>query len=549
MAAERRRVLALTALLVVFFLSVYLFVGSSDLNHNGDTDLRYQTTQAIVDHHRLWIAQPMWLDTRVAKGIGGHLYAFYAPGQTVLMVPLYIAGRFLAHHLGLPYEVTTLYSSRSLDLFLGTFLVVLFFLMAHSVGYSLRASLLVSVVFGLATPVLPDAQSALEQTQVDLCLLLSVFALLTFVKSGLHNRRWLVLAGCAAGFGFFTRYDFALFVPILALYLVAMRTVDNRIRLAAGDLGAFIAGLLPWAVMLAGWNMARFGNPLQTGLHERTLGEPFIAGLLGLTVSPGKGILWYMPLIFLLPWCVGNFYRRRPSLAILMALLVAVPLLFYANVVYWHGDPAWGPRYLYTSLPYLALPLGELFTTWRARARLLQVTAALLIALSIALQASAASVTQWRFWYRLEAQEEHTSQPFRWGAAHYHYYWNVGQSPILMQFDDVYQVFRLTALGDRRYQLTARPTRCTHNRCPSNPADNYPVNTLAFWWADTRHPLLGGRTRGVIAGGLALSALLSLCLLLYPLGVYSRAGKSPSRSTRLRGAESLSLGGDDALQG
>lgn len=495
-------------LLGAFILSVYLLTGSSDLKHNGDTDLRYQTTQAIVDHHRLWIGHPMWLDSRVATGLGGHLYAFYAPGQAVFMIPLYIIGKAIAHHLHLPYDITTLYASRSLDLWLGAALVVMFYFMALALGYSRRTAVLLSLVFGLASTAWPDAQSALEQTQVDLFLLVAVYAVWRFVAGDMGNRAWLLAAGTAMGLCVFTRYDGILYLPIVALYPALLRWRQSGRSKIVGDWLALGLSFLPWALSILVWDTLRFGKPWLTGLHEATFGEPFWTGFLGLVVSPGKGLLWYLPLVFLLPWAFPRFARKHPSLGWLFGALIAAPVLFYSNVLYWHGDPAWGPRYLYTAVPYLILPLGVLIERWRVERPWLRAALVLLTVVSFGLQFSAVSVTQWRFWYRLEMEERHTPRPFRWGPTEYHYYWNVTQSPILMQPEDLYQVVRLD-LGDRQYEYTAQPTTLT-----SNPADNYPINSLAFWWADVRHPLLGARTRAAIAAALGLAALLSGALLL-----------------------------------
>jgi hypothetical protein len=280
------------------------------------------------------------------------------------------------------------------------------------------------------------------------------------------------------------------------------------------DALTFGLGAAPWFAAVAIWNWVRFGSPFLTGLHERTFGEPFWSGLLGLTVSPGKGLLWYAPLVSLLPWAVPGFVRRTKPLTVLLAAIVLVPLFFYAQVLYWHGDPAWGPRYLYTSLPYLILPLGEILQAWSRRALALRGALLVLTAASLVLQVCAVSVTQWRYWYRLEVVQQRaahantwTGTPFYWGASHYRYYWHLDQSPIPFQIDNVYQVLRLAA-GDQRYRLTARPDPYV-----SNPADNYPVNELAFWWVDTRHPLLGQRTRdGIALALLAMSALATLAL-------------------------------------
>lgn len=514
MTRRPRSPLLVASLLGLFFVSVYLLSGSSDLSHNGDTTLRYQTTQSIVDHHRLWIAHPVWHDARTARGRGGHLYAFYAPGQTIFMVPLYVLGKFAAHHLSLPYDVTTEYSTRSLDLILGALLVVLFFFMAMSVGYSVTTSGVLTLIFGLASTAWPDAQSGLEQAQVNLFLLLAVLGTWSFVKGDLRNRWWLVLAGSAAGLAVFTRYDAALYLIPLAAYPVVMRWLRREVLQSLIDAAVFSVAMAPWLLVVALWDYARFGSPFLTGLHEKTLGEPMLKGLAGLTVSPGKGVIWYLPLVFLLPWAVARFYRRNRSLAIFLVTMAAITLSFYSNVLYWHGDPAWGPRYLYVIVPYLILPIGEIISSWRARSMALRAFVVAVVAGSLLLQFSAVAVSQWRDWYRIQGMEETTSRPFVWGSQNYHYYWQLKQSPILLQVDNLYQVTRLQAFGTRRYFLSAKPD--VH--VASNPAQDYPINTLLFWWADDRHPLLGAHKRAAIAGGLGVVAMVSILALLFEFG-------------------------------
>jgi len=511
-----RRSDALTpALLGLFILSVYLLTGSSDLKHNGDTLLRYQTTQSLVDQRHAWIDHPKSLDTRVARGVGGHLYAFYAPGQAILMGPLYLAGKVVAHHLKLPYEVTTLYATRSLDLILGALLAVLFYLMASSLGYGRRSAVGLTLIFGLATVAWPDAQSGLEQTQVNLFLFAAVYSVWQFVRQDCRSRRWLAAAGSAVGWAVLTRYDALLYVPILIAFPSWMRFRSGQRPKVAADLTVYGLALAPWLLAVALWDYGRLGSVFRTGLHEQTLGEPPWLGLANLLVSPGKGLIWYLPLVFVLPWALKPFFRKRASLATFLTVLVLIPIAFYSNVLYWHGDPSWGPRYLYTSVPYLVLPLGEVLIAWRFVGKVARVTFLGLVATSLVIQVSAISVTQWRFWYRLERIQQQSvgpagwfGTPFHWGAQHYQYYWKARQSPILIQLDNVYQVARLS-LGDARYRLTVKPDPLV-----SNPADNYAINSFAFWWTDDRHPLLGSRTRDALALALLGCATLSLVLLL-----------------------------------
>lgn len=515
-----RRRAALTAFLLgTLFTSLYLVTGSADLRHNGDTLLRFQTTQSLVEQHHVWIAHPVSQDSRVVPGRGGHMYAFYAPGQAVLMAPLYVLGKAVAHHLDLSYDLTTRYATRSLDLLLGAGLVVILFFTALSLGYSLPVSALLGLIFGLATPAWPDAQSGLEQTQVDFFLLLATFAAWQSLRWDRRHLLWLALAGISAGLTVVTRYDAVLFVPLVGLFPILVRYVRAGWRAAVLDALIYSLSVVPWAVALLAWNWLRFGSLLHTGLQERTFGEPPLTGLAGLLISPGKGLIWYMPLVLVLPFVARSYYRRAGPFALFSVALVVPTLLLYANILYWHGDPAWGPRYLYAVLPYLVLPLGEVLTSWRRLSLPPQAAFSGLIGIGLLLSVSAVSVTQWRFWYRVQALEQRTvnasawtGTPFHWGSQAYHYYWVPRQSPILIQVDDLYQVLRLDVLGDRRFEFRAQPDPFT-----SNPADNYPINTLNFWWADVRHPLLDRTAMYILAALLGMSALISAASLIFVL--------------------------------
>lgn len=541
MTALCRAKLATEPLLVfAIVLCGYLFTASSDLRHNGDTYLRYQTAQALVDHQRAWIADPAWRDSRVAVGRGNHLYAFYAPGQAVMMVPLYLAGKVVAHHLSLPYDISTLYATRSVDLWLGALLALAFYALCTMLGYGRVVTSVLTLILAFATVAWPDAQSALEQTQVNLFVFLGVICAWRWVSGNLQSQRWLVLTGVSVGLAAFTRYDALLYVPILLGYVLIERWRRHGGTRLLSDAAVFGLGVAPWLALVGLWNFVRFGSPFLTGLHEQTLGEPFLQGLANLLVSPGKGLLWYVPLVVLLPFSARRFYRRSKSLCLLFSALVLVPTVFYANVLYWHGDPSWGPRYLYTSVPYLMLPLGELLADWRRERPAMKSMVVLLVAGSLCLNFAAVSVTQWRFWYRLQANLQQQSvaatwsgQPFHWGAQHYHYYWTPQQSPILMQVDDLYQVVRLQLLGDRRYLLSGHPDPYT----ASSPADNYSINTLAFWWADVRHPLFGQRTRTLLALILVGIGTISGAILMLRL-----RGKSSPSTRHIQEAEGLALG-------
>ncbi len=112
-------------------------------------------------------------------------------------------------------------------------------------------------------------------------------------------------------------------------------------------------------VVVAWYNWLRFGSPLTTGyLPEERFSTPFFEGFYGLTLSPGKGLFWYNPILFaaLVAW--PAFYRRHRAEALLVAGIVLANIAFYAPWFLWWAGHSWGPRFLVTILPFACLPLA-----------------------------------------------------------------------------------------------------------------------------------------------------------------------------------------------
>ncbi len=283
---------------------------------------------------------------------------------------------------------------------------------------------------------------------------------------------WLVTMGLAAGLVFVTRVAGLIAILIFALYLVALhvREVDSRKsivdsetatrgtglrrgrtlaqrayyrlstidhRLLRRDLALYGAGVLPSLLVTAAYDAARFGSPFKTEPYpDQSFGYPPWLGLPNLLVSPGKGLLWYTPALLLLALAARPFWRRCPRPAILFALICGVYLVFYANVNYWHGDPAWGPRYLYATLPYLVLPLGEVFARWRGYRRPARAALVGVLALSFLVQFSATTVSYWRHWHYIYGYHYDQVENHSWGQ-NLNYWWSPEQSPVLLSLTGI----------------------------------------------------------------------------------------------------------------
>ena len=441
-------------LLFVCVLSGYLFSFTVDQPaHNGDWYIRYQVTCAIVEHNSFAIT-PYQVDNRSGPALYGRTYAQYTLGQTTAMIPLYLLGRRLAGlaHTDCAAPVAppiVLLTCKLLGPLLGALLAVLFYATARLLAYRRGVALALTALLAFGTSLWPDVQSNLEHTLESLFLLAAAYAALRYTRQTDVERRtsnvgrlWLVARGLAGGLGFVTRVAGVIALPLLALYLLLLhrrRWPGAWQRPFARDLTLFALGALPAIVVNAAYDAVRFGSPLLTNppaKPDQSLGFPPWLGLPDLLVSPGKGLLWYTPAVLLLILAARPFWRRCPRPALLFALLCGGYLLFYSNVTYWHGDPAWGPRYLYATLPYLILPLGEVFGRWRGYRLPLRGVLVGVLAASLLVQFSAVTVSYWRSFHYVFATNPDQVDHYTWGFD-LNNFWTPQQSPLLLSLRGV----------------------------------------------------------------------------------------------------------------
>jgi hypothetical protein len=513
LAPTRPRAALLILAVFTFFFSAYMFSASADFFSTGDTTIRIEVAENIlgrfsVDLHGWKLEYPHhvkkeYFDPRISVGRDGKVFSTYLLGQPLMIMPFDFIGQQLAIHFRWPYGPTTLWFDRMVGPFTGACEVLVFFLFAVRLGYGRKRALLLTGIFGFATSAWPDAESVLEHTEVTFFLLLAFYAAFR-AKQQRAGPGFLLLAGVGIGGAAITRYQDAFLGGLaLGLYLLLVGGVAHRWREQIKDAILVGIGLAPFAALDLWYNWYRFGSPLASGHHETVFGYAIWKGAAGLLISPGKGLLWYCPVIFLLIIAGPKFYRRYSPLAISFAALTVSFFLLYGYVTYWHGDPTWGPRYVFSTVPFLTLPLGELLMpSWRRLRTVWMITLAV-VGISFVIQLSAIAVSPWRTWYRVIAYEENQGHKWTWIASRYRYFWNIHESPLNFQVHGLYQLAYDSITHSNKYELVPPD----EDSILDGLTVDFAVNQWNFWWKSNEFDWWMGQ-RKIIEGVVMLVALM-----------------------------------------
>ena len=326
-------------LAVAIFLAVagvYL-LGTGRERPWGDAKIVYEVAQAMEEGRvSIWTEWPPMSHA----GADGAVYSQYALLPSLAHAP----GRMLFGALGgngSP-ELNTVVSSHVAPALAAALTCALFFLAALRLAGDRRAALAATAVVAFASMLVIYARYPMTEAVQAACTMGLVHALLRVV-AGEHTRRRGIVVGLWVGALINAKAVLALGAiggVVAVALLIRERTALRRLAVGA------VLGGLPWLAIWLVYNQVRWGSPLDTGYGE-TLGmmkESLPAGLAGLLISPGKGLVFFSPCVVLAVAAMARTWsvHRRAFLVVLAVILP--PLVFYAKFLSWSGDYAWGPR-------------------------------------------------------------------------------------------------------------------------------------------------------------------------------------------------------------
>lgn len=380
MKRETRVALALS----IFLLAIYFLTYSGDI-HSSDGLSMLSVTESLVKRGDYDTNQILWMGLQQGTfGRGGELYSRKGIGTSLVALPLAWLGLIVPFW---GFVQTTLLLNVAVTALSG----LLVFLYLQRLGYPWEVGLVVTLLFGLGTMAWPYSKYFFSEPLTGLALLAAAYLLLRFRESQATGD--LVLAGTSLGLAIATRLATAAVAPLFLLPLLAYSLPRSRRLIPL--LAAFLIPLILWGLLIGGYNYLRFGNPLVTGyLPQESFRTPFLTGLAGLLISPGRGLFLYCPILLAVLPAFPLFWRRHRIEGAFSLSMVTIYILLYSKWFMWHGGFAWGPRLLVPIIPLLVIPLAPLVEGLRGRAK---AVFASLSAISIAIQILGLSVHFGRF--------------------------------------------------------------------------------------------------------------------------------------------------------
>ena len=321
------------------------------------------------------------------KAITGKYQEWVSMSKSV--EPIYSSRSLLLPAVAVPVYLFALLMSLDPILAIGisvnslviTLTALVLFCFSRDLYASRRIGFLLSLIYAGCSFILPYNNTLFPQPLQGLCIISS--ALFLYKSRHLHssyicsftrgktynneNRKGITYAGIAGlllGLSIFASPVSLFFIP--AFVVCSILYFRRNLNL----LVFFLVFLVIMLCLVGIVNYVRFGSFTEFGYgsaYGTFAYNQGWTGLVGLFVSPGKGMIFYFPVVLLLPIALKFQYRQDKGLFLLTTSIVIVSWIYFGTLEandesrFWSGAIAWGPRYLIPTLPFIVIALGTLF--------------------------------------------------------------------------------------------------------------------------------------------------------------------------------------------
>jgi hypothetical protein len=347
----------LLAMLALLLLYLALFSGHF---YSIDGMVMFQQARSIVIHQSLIFDEPiLWgIPISISKyGLG--LSILYLPGLVFFsglgQLVYQPVGDYDFGRIYLDYLYTV--AGAPIHLFVTIVTAYIIIRFCRRLGFGSVTSLSSMVLFGIGSPALVYARGDFAQPLLGLCWTAALYTGFVYRQSG---SIWAIF-GCsvAVGYGILTRPVEGLigFLAILLLLLPFTKKQEWSVK-KIRDWGLVLLGGCAGIAITLVVNHLRYGNWWTTGYEGEGWVSPWV-GILGLLISPSRGIIWAYPSVLLAP--VGIYFlwkQQHQRLAAVLGGTIGVVFFVMGAWYGWWGAWNWGSRLIVPALPLITILVG-----------------------------------------------------------------------------------------------------------------------------------------------------------------------------------------------
>jgi hypothetical protein len=346
-------------------LLVYL-LGYSGLFHSIDEHASLAVTETLLTEGR-WRTNQMaweqiWEPSQNALGLDGNLYSKKGTAIPLLALPLFGLGKLWP-------GIGAVQTALLLIPLISAATAYVFYRVARRLDFAPGTAILGALAWGMATPAWPYARTLFSEPVAALGLCLALYAVISARRFPQRAARWLLVAGGGLALVILARQANAVVVLPFGVYWLYLlwegRATFRPARLFTQGIALGLPLMLALLLMMT-QSYAYFGRILGHPLDPvEGFTTSLLVGLVGLLVSPGKGLIWYLPLTLLIPFGLPYWRRSGRLPEFLLALsIVVITLLLYSV---WWDWPFTTPALICLTLPSLA-QIAEPGRSWRRMA-------------------------------------------------------------------------------------------------------------------------------------------------------------------------------------
>jgi hypothetical protein len=262
------------------------------------------------------------------------------------------------------------------------------FAISRLIGYSGAGSAFAALTFGLSTLAWPYARTLYREPLVGLVWTLGLLGMVLWRYRG--QRKWAIVGGIALVLALAVKVTAITAIPFI--FIAALAGYHKRYKVSRYllILGGVVAVVIILSQVVFSW---RFGSAWDLRTLSDWSMEIGIRRVYGQLLSPGKGLLVYMPVVLLTIPGLVLMWRRHRAVALAIALPLLSTAVAYSNYGSWFGGQSWGPRFLVPAISLLGLSLAPLWD--ETRNRWLRALYVGLVGLSIVIQLGVVTANWW----------------------------------------------------------------------------------------------------------------------------------------------------------